>query len=187
LKTPEPIKDPEFNVKNITRLRMRKRRYAQILVKTNDPVKAYKKTHPGCTTKSAKSATKLYYKNPEVQSDIRELLNKNGITLSALNRHLKEILDDPKKEVLSKDGAIVKLKDNTTKLSALALGYKLHGVGEKNSVTVQDNRSITFNASGIPAEEVEGRLKEIFGRLTDLNKQVKEEKFITGEIDDPEG
>jgi hypothetical protein len=167
----------------VTRARLRHRKFAEKLVEKGDPVKAYQAVYKNAAPMSAYVQSKFLMQQPDVRQDVKELLNKSGVTLERLNKHLKSILDDSDKEVLTKTGEVVKLVDKPTKLAAVALGYKLHGAGERDSVTVQDNRSITFNASGIPQEQVESKLTDILQRLTDLNKQVQEEKFITGEIE----
>lgn len=173
----------EFDPNKITRVRMRRRKYAELVLKTGDTVTAYKKVHPKCGEESARVQSKFLIKHPQVQSDIRDLLNANGVTIESLNKHLRSIIENSDKEVVGRHGEIIHLADKGTKLNALALGYKLHGAGEKSTVNVQDNRSITFNASGIPQEQVESKLGNILKCLTELNRQVQEEKYITGEIE----
>jgi DNA-directed RNA polymerase subunit L len=154
---------------------------AESIVEKGDAIEGYKALHPTVKHNSARQLVKLRMQVPEVQEHIRELLNISGITIAKLNTTLRNIIEDPSKEVLTKAGEKVSLSDKPTQLAAVQLGYKLHGV-DKDNVTIQDNRSITFNSSGAPQEAVESKLGDILARLTELNKRVEEEKFITGEI-----
>lgn len=171
-----------MNEQKLTKTRIRHRKFAEKMLQTGDPVKAYQSVYKKAAPMSAYVQSKLLMQQPDVRADVRELLDKSGISVEKLNKHLRSILDDSDKEVITKSGDIITLVDKPTKLAAVALGYKLHGVGEKSNVTV-DNRSITFNAAGNPPEEVESRLSAILVKLSELNKQVQEEKFITGEIE----
>jgi TolA-binding protein len=167
--------------KPLTKTDIKYKRFARNLVATGDAVVAYKKVYPGVSTDSAKSRSKALLRLPEVQNDLRMLLNFQGLTLERLNSELLDIIENPTKEVLTRDGKKIELKDNSLRLQAIVHGHKLHGAGEKDSITLQDNRIVVFNADNIPLEKVQSRIEEIVDRLEALRN---EPEIISGEVKD---
>lgn len=167
-------------MKKLTKTDVKHKKFARHFVDTADASLAYKKVYKKVTPGSAKRLSKELLKRPEVQEDIRQLLNYQGLTLKKLNTELLDIIDRPYKETLNKDGDTVTLTDKNLKLGALIQGYKLHGVSGEHS-SYQDNRQVIFNAGGLPVEEVQKKLISIADTLERLRNQPK---IVEGEIID---
>jgi hypothetical protein len=146
--------------KYIGKTEIRHKKFARNLITTGDATIAYKKTYPKASVLTAKNRSKVLLANPDVQDDIRKLLNYQGLTIEKLNSELIKIIENPDKEVITKCGDIVTLKDNSLKLQAIIHGHKLHGVTDKAVVNV-DNRSVTINADPEQLNLVCDRMKEM--------------------------
>ena len=176
----KPLGTPESNDSIIGKTDLKHKRFAKQLLVTGNATVAYQKVYPNANKTTARERSHELLSLPAVQNDIRQLLNYQGLTLERLNSELLSIIDNPVKEVLSKTGTKVKLKDNSLKLEAIKHGHKLHGVTDGPNVTLQDNRKVVFNQANIPLDSVHKKIEDIVGRLDALRNEPED---IRGEVD----
>jgi hypothetical protein len=110
--------------------------------------------------------------NPEVKQGIADLLERDGITLTSLNKTLKQQLRA--KKVIYHDLKAIREEipdwDNIDK--GLTKGYKLYGVLKDNNVNI-DNRQVTFSGDVNKLLEVVKELKDVKARIaTDTTGEV---------------
>lgn len=155
-------------------------KFVKKIVQGKSPELAYQSIYK-CTDISARTGSNLLLQKPEIREDIRNQLDRQGISTEYLNGKLKKIIDQPIKHFVTKNGDDIVVEDNHLRLEAIKHGHKLHGLIDKpaNNITLQDNRSITFNQSGKNEKE----LATIFGAIiTKLQALQSEPDSIGGEI-----
>lgn len=104
--------------------------------------KAYMKANPNCTERSAQVAGNRLLHNDKIQRSIIEHMNKAGITDERLVDKLSSMID-ARKEVVTNDGSIVDVVDNTTQMSALNTSLKLRGhLQEQGTVNIHIGTSV---------------------------------------------
>lgn len=150
-----------------TNLTLKEQGFVQSLVKTKHIRKSVEKNY---NTKSRRNAaimgTKLM-NTPRVQYAILDLMDRSGLGDLKLVEKLKEHLYDARKEILTKDGEIVSVKDNNTQIKALDMAMKIKGAyaPERHEV-VSTNINIYKDLSD---EELNSRLALIEEREADID------------------
>ena len=154
--------------------------FAKNLIKTKgNQKKAYLKAYPDADPKHAPAyASRLVSNHPEIIEYARQTLTSQGVTIEALSRNLKKHLNSKKTIIVNNDTKLV--SDNTTQLKATELGFKLHGLGERQPINA-DTVNITNNQVFI-ADKLSNRLDKVLG----LFGIKKEESQVDDELTNDE-
>lgn len=134
------------------------REYTKNLVKAKgNQTEAYLRTYPDCDPKNAPAlASRLVTAKPEILTQARRSLEKNGVSLDVLSKKLKEKLESQK--VIVVDNNVQHVNDNSAQLKAVELAYKVHGAlkDTDNSVNinVQHNQAIILDKLGARLDAV---------------------------------
>ena len=108
-------------------LTIRERGFIADLIKGKNIRKAVMKNY---NTKKPVTASQLGYtmmQKPRIQYAILDMMDKLGVSDLALVEKMKEHIFNAQREVLNKDGDVVKLSDNTSSLQALDMAMKIKG------------------------------------------------------------
>ncbi len=143
---------------------------ARKLAKGRDLRSAYQDIY-GCGDKGASRVYQLIKKYPEIADRQQTLLDLAGMSKTACNSKLKTIFDNPKRQVIDKNGDIIDLHDNNLLLETTKTVLKMHGAID-NKAPLIDNRqvNITNTTSNI---NVDGDiLEETLSKLAVFNKDM---------------
>jgi hypothetical protein len=134
-------------------------------------VQEYKKVYPNSSYSAAKSSATHLLSNPNLQSRIKEIiLSKNSP--KEISEDLAE-LRKANKEIVTKDGSLVEVRDNTTRLGAINTILRAVDVfgGDSTINNNVDNRKITLTQSPELAERMT-KAVEVLERLANNAKKL---------------
>ena len=154
------------------KLRRKHKKLAMALVKHDmDKKKAYASTYPNAGRNTvASQAYQIHKKHPaimeEAQNMLQTALNREQMTVNHLAKDLKEVIDNPTKEVATQQG-IVTIRDQNIKLKAVSKAFDLHmGKDSRESSGNTTNVQININeATTDKLNTVLSSIKEMSAKL----------------------
>ena len=141
------------------------KRLARELVKNDfNKKRAYEKVYPKASPKTVDSqAYAILKKYPEILEEAKSImvkaLNDQGLHIPHLNEKLADIINDPTKEVATKTGNVISLKDKNLQLSALRQAYELHGKTNASQSPTTNNIQVNINTD--TSEKLDATLKSL--------------------------
>ena len=147
--------------------------FATNLVKTKGhQTKAYKLTYPNASDVTAsKNSSKVLSEHPEIKDFVVEVMRRKGMDIDNLVGKLKR-LTNAKREVLLPSGEVMKLVDNSTRLSATTTALKLHGHLTTNVHVGDDNRQVNISVG----DKTSGEVNTLTNKLNDLHSALALDK-----------
>ena len=126
--------------------------------------KAYAEAFPNASRTTIKgNAHNTFKAFPALEQEAKTLLEasliKEGMSLPALAKGLKGVIDNPTTERQTQSGGVISLVDNNLKLKALSKAFDLHtGNNAQQSSTVNN---IQVNISGDAPDKLDGILNSL--------------------------
>ncbi len=116
---------------------------ARNLAKGKALKEAYKTVYK-CSDNSTDRIYTLLQEYPEIAERQTTLLDLQGLSRAEANNKLKDIMEKPTRQVLTKDGDKVDLEDKSLQLETCKTVLKMHGVLD-NKAPLIDNRQVNIN------------------------------------------
>lgn len=157
------------------------------VVKTN----VYQRVYKGSSYDSARTSAPQLFAKPAVQARIQEIISKRN-SEDDISEDLA-LLRRATKDHVTNTGAIIEVRDNTTRLGAVQTVLKVMGAFQPEAIP-QDNRQVIFNLNGQDSNQSSntspqssngsassnndgalgflGSLSNIVEKLGDLNRQL---------------
>jgi hypothetical protein len=144
--------------------------FVRDLVKMKNITKACKKNYNTKSNRNASLIGQQIMHRPRVQYAILDLMDRKGMSDLKLTEKLQNMIFESRKEVLTKDGEIVKLVDNQAQLKALDMAMKIKGAYAPER---HENTNINVNIyQDLSDAELSERIKLV---------EAREATFIEGE------
>ena len=129
---------------------------------------AVKKNYNTSTDNSADVIGQSILGRPRVQQALMDLMDKTGVSDRRLVERLKHMIFDAKKEIITKDGDLVEVNDNSASLKGLDMAFKIKGAyAPERHEMLGVNVSIYQNLSD---EELERRIQLMAAREAVINQ-----------------
>lgn len=145
-----------------SKLSLPHKKFVEEFVKSDGQIaKSYKQAYPNVKDNSARVAGNRLLHDVNIQRSIIEHMNKAGITDERLVDKLSSMID-ARKEVVTNDGSIVDVVDNTTQMSALNTSLKLRGhLQEQGVVNIHIGTSVQTPAELAKLERIINKANEM--------------------------
>lgn len=142
--------------------------FARAFIKYGTVAAAYKAVVPHVKETRATAAGTAYARKPEVRELILSLLQASKRTMPATLVDKLGELTEATKEVVTRDGDIVQVKDNPVRLDAVKTALKIYGVPSDMDVDINSQVMIEIK----PADEE--RLLKIVNWMDRVNRDLIE-------------
>lgn len=155
---------------------LQRKKFAKSLIKHNgNATQAFLDIKPNLKPASARSMVSDYLARVDISSDIREILDKEGVTDQAVASALGKMLNAQKLQDTSE--GVKTVDDNTNINTAIvtALKTKGHLKDNQGQVNIQIGTSIQSADELARIERLMADAKMILGRLGYLDKQMAQE------------
>ena len=144
----------------------RQKKLAKALVKHDfNKKKAFAEAYPNSSKTTVDgNAHNIFKKYPMIEEEARTLLenslNNEGMSLPALAKGLKNVIDDPSTQRVTPQGELISLNDNNLKLKAISKAFDLHTGQNKQSPT-GSTTNIQINISSDTTDKLDATLKAL--------------------------